>query len=88
MQREAIGELLADLLHDAEVAPGQLTLLLPLAGGHWRVLDNYWSSIFKWIFSGDWFFYFRVPTFSECVRLALLNHIFGIYNFSKFLLIN
>ena len=40
MQREAIGELLADLLLDAEVAPGQLTLLLPLAGGHWRVLDG------------------------------------------------
>ena len=38
LQREVISELLADLLFDQDVVPGQVELLLPLAGVHWRVL--------------------------------------------------
>ena len=40
MQREAIGELLADLLLDAGVVSAEIELLLPLASAHWRVLDG------------------------------------------------
>ena len=40
MQREAIGELLADLLLDAGVVSAEVELLLPLASAHWRVLDG------------------------------------------------
>ena len=40
MQREAMAELLADLLLDHDLIDAQVELLLPLAGVHWRVLDG------------------------------------------------
>ena len=40
LQREAMAELLADLLLDHDLIDAQVELLLPLAGVHWRVLDG------------------------------------------------
>ena len=40
LQREAMAELLADLLLDNDLMDAQVELLLPLAGVHWRVLDG------------------------------------------------
>ena len=40
MQREAMAELLADLLLDHDLIDAQVELLLPLSGVHWRVLDG------------------------------------------------
>ena len=40
LQREAMAELLADLLLDHDLMDAQVELLLPLAGVHWRVLDG------------------------------------------------
>ena len=40
LQREAMAELLADLLLDHDLMDAQVELLLPLAGAHWRVLDG------------------------------------------------
>ena len=40
LQREAMAELLADLLLDHDLIDAQVELLLPMAGVHWRVLDG------------------------------------------------
>ena len=40
MQREAIGELLADLLLDCDVVGAQVVLCLPLAAASWKVLEG------------------------------------------------
>ena len=40
LQREAMAELLADLLLDHDLIDAQVELLLPLSGVHWRVLDG------------------------------------------------
>ena len=40
LQREAMAELLADLLLDNDLMDAQVELLLPLEGVHWRVLDG------------------------------------------------
>lgn len=40
LQREAIGELLADLLFDCDVVGAQIVLCLPLAAARWRVLEG------------------------------------------------
>ena len=40
LQREAMAELLADLLLDNDLMDAQVELLLPLAGVHWRVSDG------------------------------------------------
>ena len=40
LQREAMAELLADLLLDQDLIDAQVELLLPMAGVHWRVLDG------------------------------------------------
>ena len=38
--REGMGELLADLLLECDVVGAQIELVLPQAGGYWRVLDG------------------------------------------------
>lgn len=40
LQREAMAELLADLLLDHDLIDAQVELVLPMAGVHWRVLDG------------------------------------------------
>ena len=40
LQREAIGELLADLLFDCDVIGAQIVLCLPLSAARWRVLEG------------------------------------------------
>ena len=40
LQRDAMAELLADLLLDHDLIDAQVELLLPMAGVHWRVLDG------------------------------------------------
>ena len=40
LQREAMGELLADLLLDCDVIGAEIELILPLAACHWRVLEG------------------------------------------------
>ena len=40
LQREAMAELLADLLLDHDLINAHVELLLPLSGVHWRVLDG------------------------------------------------
>ena len=47
LQREAMAELLADLLLDHDLMDAQVELLLPLAGVHWRVLDGYGPGQFE-----------------------------------------
>ena len=40
LQRDAIADLLAELLLDCDVVGAQLELVLPIQGCHWRVLDG------------------------------------------------
>ena len=40
LQRDAIADLLAELLFDCEVFGAQLELVLPILGSHWRVLEG------------------------------------------------
>jgi len=40
LQRDAIADLLAELLFDSDVVGAQLELVLPIQGSHWRVLDG------------------------------------------------
>lgn len=40
LQRDAMAELLAELLLDCDVMGAQLELVLPIQGSHWRVLDG------------------------------------------------
>ncbi len=40
LQRNAIADLLAELLFDCDVVGAQLELVLPIQGSHWRVLDG------------------------------------------------
>ena len=40
LQRDAMAELLAELLFDCDVVGAQLELVLPLQGLHWRVLEG------------------------------------------------
>ena len=40
LQRDAIADLLAELLLDCNVVGAQLELVLPIQGSHWRVLDG------------------------------------------------
>ena len=40
LQRDAIADLLAELLLDCDVVGAQLELVLPIQGTHWRVLDG------------------------------------------------
>ena len=40
LQRDAMADLLAELLFDCDVIGAQLELVLPLQGSHWRVLDG------------------------------------------------
>jgi hypothetical protein len=47
LQREAMAELLADLLLDHDLIDAQVELLLPMAGVHWRVLDGIEPDQFK-----------------------------------------
>ena len=39
-QRDAMADLLAELLFDCDVIGAQLELVLPLQGSHWRVLEG------------------------------------------------
>ena len=40
LQRDAIADLLAELLFDCDVVGAQLELVLPIRGSHWRVLEG------------------------------------------------
>ena len=40
LQRDAVADLLAELLFDCDVVGAQLELVLPIQGTHWRVLDG------------------------------------------------
>ena len=40
LQRDAISDLLAELLLDCDVVGAQIELVLPIQGSHWRVLDG------------------------------------------------
>jgi hypothetical protein len=47
LQREAMAELLADLLLDNDLMDAQVELLLPPTGVYWRVLDGIESGEFE-----------------------------------------
>ena len=40
LQRNAVADLIADLLFDCDVVGAQLELVLPILGSHWRVLEG------------------------------------------------
>ncbi|WP_392345638.1 hypothetical protein [Parasynechococcus sp.] len=43
LQREAVGELIADLIFDYDFPGAELILCLPLQAAVWRIVDDYGS---------------------------------------------